>query len=93
IIIVGKSETPPPIIRNGLIKVCQDYKHVPVLFIGKHHINEDEVYVNSANTSQEYLERLNIFNQTLDCSIRRLYANVCEEHLELIKPVQDVMNE
>ncbi|MBT2284262.1 hypothetical protein J7E78_12010 [Paenibacillus polymyxa] len=93
IMIVGKSETPTPSIRDGLIKVCQDYKHVPVLFIGKHHINEDEVDVKSSNDMDEYLDKLEKFNKTPDCSIRRLYANVCEEHLELIKPVQDVMNE
>lgn len=93
IMIVGKGEGPSPIIREGLIKVCQDYKHVPVLFIGKHHINEDEVNVQSNNNITEYLNKLDDFNKTTDCSIRRLYANVCEEHLELIKPVQDVMNE
>ncbi|KAF6615941.1 GTPase SAR1 family protein [Paenibacillus jamilae] len=93
IIIVGKNETPSPVILQGLIKVCQDYKHLPVLFIGKHAINEDEVNITSVDTADDYLSRLIKFNKNPDCSIRRLYADVCEEHLELIKPVQDVMKE
>ncbi|MEK3757852.1 hypothetical protein MKZ07_05365 [Paenibacillus sp. FSL P4-0338] len=93
IIIVGKNETPSPVILQGLIKVCQDYKHLPVLFIGKHAINEDEVNIASADTADDYLLRLIKFNKSRDCSIRRLYADVCEEHLELIEPVQEVMKE
>lgn len=93
IMIVGKTETPSPVILEGLIKVCQDYKHVPVLFIGKHAINEDEVNIASSDQLEDYLSRLVAFNKNRDCSIRRLYADVCEKHLELIKPVQDVMRE
>lgn len=93
IMIVGKSTSPSPVILDGLIKVCQDYKHLPVLFIGTHAINEDEVDISSSNSLEDYLIKLTEFNKTSDSQIRHLYADVCENHLNIIEPVREVMKE
>jgi len=95
IMIVGKHTGPSPFIMNGLTKVCENYKHIPILFIGSHQINEDEVDISSSNTIDEYLNKLVMYNNNSNCQIKKLYADVFENqhNFKLIPPVQAVMNE
>lgn len=93
IIIIGKNTPPNPSILDGLVKVCSTYSYIPVLFVGTHSINEDEVSISSHSTDKEYLEELNKYNKLQATPIRQLYANVCEMHSTVIEPVKKVMNE
>lgn len=93
IMIVGKATTPSPYILKGLTEICEKYKHIPVLFIGTHAMNEDEIDISSSDSIETYLTKLNDFNLSEDCQIRHLYADVFEKHLDVIEPVQKVMKE
>lgn len=93
IMIFGKSTPPNPSILNGLVDICKTYSHVPVLFVGTHSTNEDEVNVTSNDSIETYLTKLAEYNKTDDCQIKHLYADVCAKHLKLIEPVQKIMSE
>lgn len=93
IMIIGKNTPPNPSILKGLVEVCKKYSYIPVLFVGTHAINEDEVNIASTNPIPDYLVKLNEYNKRSDCQIKHLYANVCEKHLSLIEPVKKVMSE
>jgi len=92
IMIIGKNATPNPTIREGLISVCKEYSYIPVLFVGVHHLSEDEVDVRSTDSIDNYLSKLVEFNHG-DCPIKTLYAKPCEDHVKLIEPVKKIMKE
>lgn len=91
IIIIGKNDGPNPSVLQSLINVCKTYSYVPVLFVGTHQINEEEVDVTSIDSIETYLNKLSDYNMRKECSIRKYYADICKEHLRLIEPIKRVM--
>lgn len=91
IIIIGKNDGPNPSVQRSLINVCETYSYVPVLFVGTHQINEEEVDVTSNDSIDTYLKKLSEYNMRKECSIRKYYADICEQHLHLIEPIKKIM--
>ena len=75
IMVATKKENPSPVIREGIEKMCKQYSHIPLLFVGKHLFDADEIYINPDTASiEDYITALNKFNRSNN-TLKVLYVN------------------